>query len=200
MSAQIFVISGPSGVGKSTIIDILRKEMPDLAYSVSHTSRPKREGEIDGVHYNFITRKRFREMIERGEFVEWAEVYGEFYGTSHKSIRENLKEHKDVILDIDPVGARNIKNSYRNCSLIFIVPPSMEELEKRIRKRGTEEEDELKKRLQNAIDEIKESSWYDFIVINENVKDAVMSLKSIIISSRLKSIYMFERVKELLMI
>ena len=200
MSAQIFVISGPSGVGKSTIIDNLRKEMPDLAYSVSHTSRPKREGEIDGVHYNFITRKRFREMIERGEFVEWAEVYGEFYGTSHKSIRENLKEHKDVILDIDPVGARNIKNSYRNCSLIFIVPPSMEELEKRIRKRGTEEEDELKKRLQNAIDEIKESSWYDFIVINENVKDAVMSLKSIIISSRLKSIYMFERVKELLMI
>lgn len=199
MSSQVFVISGPSGVGKSTLINRLSKEMPDLGYSVSHTSRHKREGEVDGVHYNFISRERFRDMIERGEFVEWAEVYGEYYGTSHKTIKEHLLNNRDVILDVDPVGAKNIKAKYMDSSLIFIIPPSLEELKKRIKKRGTERDYDIKVRMEKAIEEIKESSWYDYIVINDDIEKALFALKSIIISSRLKSKHMFQKVKELFM-
>jgi guanylate kinase len=195
MGTQLFVISGPSGVGKSTLIKRLREQLPDIGYCVSHTSRLKRPGEEDGVNYHFITRDRFQEMIRKGEFVEWEEIYGELYGTSYGSITELLDKGRDVIMDIDPRGAKNIKERYEESILIFILPPSMDELERRIRKRATEKEQVINERLQKALGEIKESSWYDYMVINENIEDTVLALRSIIVSNRLRTKNMIQKVK-----
>ncbi len=183
----IFVISAPSGTGKSTIANMLRKEVKNLGYSVSHTTRAKRPKEVEGVDYYFVSIDEFKDMIEQGAFVEWAQVFGNFYGTSKQSLHRVLNQGKDVLLDIDIQGARAIKTLYPESILIFLLPPSMEELERRLRLRSSDPEDVIKKRLNNACKEIRESSWFDYLVINDDLGETVLKIKALIEAERVRS-------------
>lgn len=184
---MLIVISGPSGSGKGTIIKELLKLKPDLIYSVSYTTRPKRKGEIDGKDYFFIEKQKFEDLIEKDFFLEWAKVYNYYYGTSKEFVIENLNKNKDVILEIEIQGARKIREIFdkNNTIFIFIAPPNFEELKKRIveRKRG-ESEEEIEERLNFAIQELEESKNYDYIIINDSVEKAVNELIEIIEKER----------------
>ncbi|HON82664.1 MAG TPA: guanylate kinase, partial [Caldisericia bacterium] len=169
---MLIVISGPSGSGKGTIIKEVIKKISDLIYSVSYTTRPKREGEIEGKDYFFISEDEFEKLIDEDFFIEWAKVYDYYYGTSKEFVIENLRDGKDVILEIEIQGAKKIREIYdkKNAVFIFIAPPDFKELERRImnRKRG-ETEEEIKKRMDFAKKEIEESKNYDYIIINDNI-------------------------------
>ena len=180
---MLIVISGPSGAGKGTIIKEVLKRKPDIVYSVSYTTRPKREGEENGKDYFFISKERFEEMIKNGEFLEWAKVYDYYYGTSKEFVLKKLREGKDVILEIEIQGARKVREIFdrKNTIFIFIAPPSFKELKKRIEKRRRgESEEEIRKRLNFAKEEIKEAEKYDYIVINDDVDRAVEEVLCII--------------------
>ncbi len=183
-SGRIFVVSGPSGSGKSTLIREVRQKVPDLGYSVSHTSRPPRGKEKNGVEYHFVSRENFQRMIDSGEFVEWAEVYQDLYGTSVASLRSQITAGQDVIMDIDVQGARNIKDHFKDAILIYVLPPSMDVLEKRLRERRTDDEKTIRTRLTKAGMEIKNCVSYDYLVFNEQLDQAVEELKSILIAER----------------
>ena len=163
----LLVISGPSGVGKGTVIDSLL-ENDDMAYSVSATTRSPRPGEIDGVDYNYITKEEFRTLIENGDVLEYAEYTGNYYGTPRKFVERKLNEGKSVILEIETCGAMQIKKKMPEAVLIFICPPSLEELESRLRGRGTETEEVILRRLEQAKKEIVLIPEYDYAVVNEN--------------------------------
>ena len=183
-AGRIFVVSGPSGSGKSTLIREVRQKVPDLGYSVSHTSRPPRGQEKNGVEYHFVSRKNFQEMIDKGEFVEWAEVYRDLYGTSVSSLRSQITIGLDVIMDIDVQGGRNIKDHFKDAILIYVLPPSLEILEKRLRDRGTDDEKTIRTRLNKAAKEIKNCVSYDYLLFNDDLDQAVEELKSILIAER----------------
>jgi len=184
MSGQIYVITGPSGVGKSTIIQRLRKKIPGLGYSVSHTSRKPRKNEADGVNYHFVDRETFIKMIRDKAFVEWAEVYGDLYGTSFSSLRSQTEQGLDVVMDLDSYGAKNMKASFDDSILIYILPPSLQVLEKRLRRRASDDEAEIRTRLEKARKEIKKCVDFDYIIFNKNLKQTVDEAAAIIISSR----------------
>ncbi|GAB5045967.1 guanylate kinase [Thermodesulfovibrio sp. TK110] len=183
---NIFVISAPSGAGKTTLCSRLLKALPDLKMSISHTTRKPRHGEIDGVDYFFVDKKTFEKMIANEEFIEWAEVYGNFYGTSKNIIFQLIKQGYDILLDIDTQGAKSIKKIYPETILIFILPPSMEELERRLLQRN-EDKDIIKRRLSKAGEEISQYKFYDYIVINDNLEKALNDLLCIICAERLKT-------------
>jgi len=183
-AGRIFVVSGPSGSGKSTLIREVRQKVPDLGYSVSHTSRPPRGQEKNGVEYHFVSRKNFQEMIDKGDFVEWAEVYRDLYGTSVSSLRGQITIGLDVIMDIDVQGGRNIKDHFKDAILIYVLPPSLEILEKRLRDRGTDDEKTIRTRLNKAAKEIKNCVSYDYLLFNDDLDQAVEELKSILIAER----------------
>ena len=149
-AGRIFVVSGPSGSGKSTLIREVRQKVSDLGYSISHTSRPPRGQEKNGVEYHFVSKENFQKMIDNGDFVEWAEVYQDLYGTSVSSLRSQITVGLDVIMDIDVQGARNIKDHFKEAILIYVLPPSLEILEKRLRERGTDDEKAIRTRLKKA--------------------------------------------------
>ncbi|RUM88612.1 MAG: guanylate kinase, partial [Thermovibrio sp.] len=155
LKGLLIVISAPSGTGKTTLVHMLLKEFPDLEFSVSYTTRPPRPGEVDGRDYHFVDRKTFERMIEEGDFLEWAEVYGNLYGTSRTQVLKALNEGKDVILDIDTQGALQVKKNFPEAVLIFILPPSLKELERRLRNRGTDDEETIERRLKTAREEIR---------------------------------------------
>jgi len=186
---MLIVISGPSGSGKGTIIKEVIKKISDLIYSVSYTTRPKREGEIEGKDYFFISEDEFERLIDEDFFIEWAKVYDYYYGTSKEFVIENLRDGKDVILEIEIQGAKKIREIYdkKNAVFIFIAPPDFKELERRImnRKRG-ETEEEIKKRMDFAKKEIEESKNYDYIIINDNINKAVKKIINIINKERRK--------------
>ncbi|HOC52859.1 MAG TPA: guanylate kinase [Caldisericia bacterium] len=186
---MLIVISGPSGSGKGTIIKEVMKKIPDLIYSVSYTTRPKREGEIEGKDYFFISKDEFEKLIDEDFFIEWAKVYDYYYGTSKEFVLNNLNDNRDVILEIEIQGAKKIREIYdkKNVIFIFIAPPDFKELEKRImnRKRG-ETEEEIKKRMDFAKKEIEESKNYDYIIINDNINKAVKKIVNIINKERRK--------------
>jgi len=186
---MLIVISGPSGSGKGTIIKEVMKKIPDLIYSVSYTTRPKREGEIEGKDYFFISKDEFEKLINEDFFIEWAKVYDYYYGTGKEFVLNNLNDNKDVILEIEIQGAKKIREIYdkKNVIFIFIAPPDFKELEKRImnRKRG-ETEEEIKKRMNFAKKEIEESKNYDYIIINDNINKAVKKIVNIINKERRK--------------
>ena len=169
---RLYVFSAPSGAGKSTIINSLKKGMGFIGYSVSHTSRKPRGSEENGVHYHFVEKDTFRRMIGDGQFVEWAEVYGNLYGTSFLSLDEQTSQGLDVLLDLDHQGAENIKKHYEDSVLIYVLPPSLEVLEDRLRGRGTDNEKVMKKRLDEAVNDMKNCVWYDYIIINDDLKKA----------------------------
>ena len=178
----IIVLSGPSGSGKSTLIQLLLEKHKGLVFSVSYTTRPKRENETEGIDYHFVSKKKFSEMIKKGEFVEWAEVHHHFYGTAYKKVDELSRGENTVVLDIDVKGARNIKNKFPDALLILVVPPSLEVLRKRLVDREHKEDESIKKRLQIATDELKNFGLYDYIVINNSVEDAFLTLDCIYIA------------------
>jgi guanylate kinase len=183
-AGRIFVVSGPSGSGKSTLIREVRQKVPDLGYSISHTSRPPRGQERNGVEYHFVSKESFQKMIESGEFVEWAEVYKDLYGTSVSSLRSQITNGLDVIMDIDVQGGRNIKEHFKDAVLIYVFPPSLEILEKRLRDRGTDDEKAIRARLHTATKEIKHCVSYDYLLFNDKLDQAVEELKSILIAER----------------
>ncbi|AVX20313.1 MAG: guanylate kinase [Bacillota bacterium] len=182
----LLVISGPSGAGKGTVCRALMARHPEVAYSVSATTRKPRPGEIDGVHYYFVTRERFEEMIAAGELLEWAMVYesGNYYGTPRQAVLDNLAAGRDVILEIDVQGALQIREKFPEAIFIFILPPSMEELKKRITGRGTESAESISKRLACAATELSYVKKYDYCIVNDLVEKAVEKLEAIIIAEK----------------
>lgn len=181
----LIVLSGPSGAGKGTLCNALRQHI-EINYSISATTRAPRQGEVDGINYFFMTKAEFRNKIEQGGFLEWAEVYDNYYGTPLDYIRETTAKGKDVMVEIDPQGAKQVRLKMPNAILVFIMPPSYKELEKRIRGRGTETEEEINKRLGCAVKEINTLSLYDYVVLNNDLEDALYDLKTIINSERCK--------------
>jgi guanylate kinase len=180
----LLVISGPSGVGKGTLCTALYKEVSDISYSISATSRLPRPGEVHGVDYYFCSRSEFEGMIKQDDFLEWAVVYGNLYGTPKSQVQEAVKKGKDIILEIDIEGARQIKNKFPDGVFVFIAPPSLEELAERLAKRGADSEDEIQRRLHLASKELENVSNYDYIVHNNDLETAFLMLKSILLAER----------------
>lgn len=184
---SLFVVSAPSGAGKTTLCKKLTSLLPNLKHSVSYTTRPPRQGEVNDRDYTFINRKEFKLMVQSGEFLEWAKIHGEFYGTSTDRIQKLVRSGTDVILDIDTQGAQQLKKDYRGGVYIFVLPPSMEILEKRLEKRMANSQEEINKRIKRAVDEIKIYRKYDYVIINNIFEEAVKELKAIILSHRVSS-------------
>lgn len=178
---NLIVISGPSGSGKSTLIRRLLQKHGELVFSTSHTTRPRRKREIDGKDYHFVSKEQFQQMIGNDEFVEWALVYDNYYGTSYGEIESKTKESPNtfLVLDIDVQGAQNIKKKYQDALFIFIIPPTLEELEKRLVKREKKEDENVRKRLEIARLELKEYNIYDYIIINRDLGNAFYILDCI---------------------
>ena len=182
---QIFVITAPSGTGKTTIIkNILKKDVGGVGYSISHTTRKPREGEVNGLHYFFFDRADFEKMIEDHEFVEWAVVYDQLYGTSVSSINKELSSGKDLLMDVDIQGAKEIKRQFPESLSIFILPPSMDILKERLQRRSTNDKININLRLKKAVDEIQRCRDYDFIIVNDDLKQAIKEIEAIIIAQR----------------
>jgi guanylate kinase len=192
---QLFVISAPSGVGKTTIIRSILSEGASLRFSVSCTTRLPREGEIPGRDYHFLSREEFESGIQAGRFLEWAHVHGQYYGTDGEQIEEWLIDGEDVLLDIDVQGARQVRCAHPQAHTIFILPPSLEALEERLRGRGTESQEQLATRLAAARREIQEAHWYDYIVVNGIVREAAADLQAIFRSCRCLRRLQLERVR-----
>lgn len=176
----LFVVSAPAGCGKDTILEQVLAKEDNVGYSVSATTRAPRPGEVDGTHYFFLTRQRFEEMIANGEVLEYTEYCGNYYGTPRKGVEAMLAEGKDVVLKIEIEGAMNIKKLFPDCCLVFILPPSMHELERRLRKRGTEDEPTIMRRIAQAKNELDAAADYDYFVVNDDLDDAVNDLIAVI--------------------
>src|SRR2546423_12756132 len=180
----LFIVSAPSGAGKTTLVERLVEQTPNLTMSRSYTSRPTRAGETDGVDYNFVTPDRFEAMVAAGEFLEWASLYGNLYGTRKADTEQLLAEGHDVVLVIDVQGARKVRASGLKTTTVFVMPPSLDVLEKRLRGRSKDSEAEIQRRLQVAREEVPAFSEYDYIVVNDEVTAAVDRLRSIVIAER----------------
>ena len=186
---MLLVISGPSGTGKGTLIERLMKEDPTLVFSVSATTRAPRPGEIDGVHYHFVTNERYDELVAENAVVEYANVHGNRYGTLRSEVYERLERGENVVLDIDVQGALNVIASEKEKVSIFILPPSMQELRSRLTGRGTETEEAVERRLHNAVWEISQKDKYQYKVINDDLESCLHTLQAIIEAEKHSSIY-----------
>lgn len=180
MSGRLFVISGPSGAGKGTVVREILRRRPDVFFSVSVTTRPARRAERDGVDYNFISVPEFLGMRDRGDLLEWAEVFGNYYGTPRPPVEAALGSGRHAILELDIQGAENVKRSRPDAVLVFIEPPSMEELTVRLRNRGTEDKDGMSLRIDAAYEEMRRKELYDHIVVNDEVGKAADALLRIL--------------------
>jgi guanylate kinase len=180
----LFVISSTSGGGKTTLVKRLLESLPDLVLSVSHTTRAPREGEIDGSDYHFVDRGDFEQIMESNGFLEWAEVYGEYYGTSLAAVKGVAEQGRDAVLDIDVQGGRQVRERVSGAVLIFIIPPEEDELIRRLRNRGTETPNQLEKRLSAAREELALIPFYDYAVRNDDLEEAAEAIRSIIIAER----------------
>ena len=176
----LVLVSGPSGTGKGTVCNLLREKHPELAYSISATTRQPRPGEVDGVNYYFYDKAKFEAMIEAGELLEWANVYGNYYGTPKQAVLDRLEAGEDILLEIDTQGALNVMEAMPEGLYVFLLPPSLEELEKRLRGRGTETEESIARRLGAAKEEIGRAVKYRYVVVNDTVEKAEETIANII--------------------
>lgn len=180
---MLFIISGPSGCGKSTLVKRVLEEMEDVDFSVSFTTRSKRENEINGKDYFFVDRDEFEDMIEKDKFLEYAVVHKEYYGSAKKEV-EKKSARKDLLLDIDVQGAQQIREKMKKAVFIFILPPVFAELKRRLEKRGQESPESIKKRLEEAKKEIRHYPDFDYVIVNDDLEKALLKIKSIILSVR----------------
>ena len=176
----LVLVSGPSGTGKGTVCNLLREKHPELAYSISATTRQPRPGEVDGVNYYFYDKAKFEARIEAGELLEWANVYGNYYGTPKQAVLDRLEAGEDILLEIDTQGALNVMEAMPEGLYVFLLPPSLEELEKRLRGRGTETEESIARRLGAAKEEIGRAVKYRYVVVNDTVEKAEETIANII--------------------
>ena len=183
----LFVISAPSGAGKTSLVKELRVQVDGFSVSISHTTRTMRPGEIDGVDYYFTNSEKFEEMIAAGEFLEYAKVFGNYYGTAQATVENALSAGKDVLLEIDWQGARQIKKLLPDCQSLFILPPSREALWQRLQKRGQDNAETIERRMRESISEMSHFNEYDYLIINDDFNQAVDEMRSIVVASRLKT-------------
>ena len=176
---KLFVISGASGVGKSTVLKLVMQGRDDLKFSVSATTRPPRPGEVDGVHYYFVTRERFEEMIRQDAFLEYDAHADNYYGTPRAQAEEKMEQGL-LLLDIEPMGAKQVKQAAPDAVLIFIMPPSRQELERRLRSRGDTSEEQMQLRLERAAWEMDQRAWYDYVVVNDDARRCADEILTII--------------------
>jgi guanylate kinase len=185
MNGNLYIIAAPSGAGKTSLVNALLKSDADIALSVSYTTRAPRPGEVDHREYHFIVKPEFLAMIERGEFLEHAEVHGNYYGTSAPWIREQIAAGRDLLLEIDWQGAAQVRKQIAGAIGIFILPPSVEELERRLRNRGQDSEEVIQRRLAAAQDEMRHAGEFDYVIINKDFDAALADLAAIVRASRL---------------
>lgn len=181
---NLFVLSGPSGVGKGTVLDKLLANFDQVEYSISATTRKPRQGELNGRDYFFMEEEKFFEKVEKREFIEWAKVHNNYYGTPRDYVESILEKGKDIILEIDIQGAKQVRKTYPEAIFIFLTPPSLEELEQRLDRRGSEDDKNKAIRLKNARGELEEQRYYNYQIVNDKLMDAVIKLKSIIIAEK----------------
>lgn len=183
----LFVVSAPSGAGKTTLCRAITDSLENLTHSISYTTRSPRPGEVDGRDYFFVSEERFRVMAEAGDFAEWAKVHSNLYGTSRRVLEEVIAKSIDVIVDIDTQGAKQIKGRFEKAVFIFIMPPSLEILEERLRDRKSDNSEEIAKRMRRARAEIKDYTMYDYIVVNRDFGRALQELRSVVIAERCRT-------------
>jgi guanylate kinase len=198
MRGNLYIVSAPSGSGKTTLLQHLLRNFKDLRFSVSHTTRQPRQGERNGVDYYFADRSSFLDMIERGEFLEWAEFNGELYGTTRSFVQEQIEAGSDVILDIDVQGARQVKAKIKDATAIFIMPPSFAELERRLKARMLEPDDVIRRRLEIAKGEILFYRDYDYIIINDILENSIGLLECIVRTGRATPAFQESRIEEII--
>ncbi|WP_447530410.1 guanylate kinase [Vreelandella sp. TE19] len=189
----LFIVSAPSGAGKTSLVRELIESMDGLQVSVSHTTRGRREGEVDGVNYHFCQTQTFETMIERGDFFEYARVFDNYYGTSRQAVQSLLAAGQDVILEIDWQGAQQVRAQMKDAVSIFILPPSRAELERRLASRGTDEHAVIERRMRDAVNEMTHFDEYDYLVVNDDFTTALGELTSLVISQRLTCVAMQHR-------
>ncbi len=182
----LLILSAPSGAGKTTLAHELIARAPDLAWSISHTTRPRRAGEVDGQDYHFVSEETFLSLRDRGAFAEWAQVHSAYYGTTRTTIENTLNTGQDLLLDVDVQGAEQLKLCYPEAVLVFILPPSWQKLEDRLRARGTDEEEAIAQRIRRAQEETRELVRYDYCVINDQLESSVAALHAILCSERIR--------------
>ena len=192
------VVTAPSGTGKTSICKEVLKMNPGLRFSVSFTTRPPRPGEENGKDYYFISEGEFHRRIGQGEFLEWVDHFGHLYGTSALNVNALRERGFDLILDLEPRGAKALKQKWSDGIFVFVLPPSLAELERRIRKRGFDTEEVIRERLDKATDEIKEVTWYDYVIFNEHLEEAIDCLRAIYIAERSRSIRQADKVRALI--
>ena len=181
------MVSAPSGAGKTSLCRAITDSLENLTHSISYATRKPRPGEIDGRDYHFVSPERFQDMIQDGDFAEWAEVHSNLYGTSRRVLDDMVGKGIDVILDIDTQGAKQIKQKYEDAIYVFIMPPSFDVLEERLRNRNSDKEDEIKKRMRRAHEEIKDYTMYDYLVVNHDFDRALTELRSIVTAERCRT-------------
>ena len=186
MSGVLYIVAAPSGAGKSSLVNALLEREPGIALSISHTTRPPRPNDHDGEHYHFINRGVFERMVADGAFLEHAEVFGNLYGTSRAAVEPLLAQGRDVLLEIDWQGALQIKRLFPNAILIFLLPPSWDELLQRLQRRGEDDPQVIAQRMENARIEVSQARHFDFVIINALFESALFDLKAIVHSQRLK--------------
>jgi guanylate kinase len=194
----VFIISAPSGSGKSTLVSRLLNEVGDLAFSVSYTTRKPRGKEVDGRAYHFIDRAEFEERIARGEFLEFADVFGHYYGTHSSALENAAKQAKDLVLDIDVQGAAQLRERVPDAVSIFVLPPSREILEQRLRARSQDSDEVMRRRLANATREIRNYRLYDYVLVNNDLTPAAETLKAIVLAERVKRVRVEEKIRPIL--
>ena len=195
---SVFIISAPSGSGKSTLVHRLLETVPGLTFSISYTTRLPRPNETDRVDYNFISRPEFETRLARGEFLEYAEVFGNYYGTNRETFEQAVRQGRDLVLDIDVQGARQLKVAIPEAISIFVLPPSREVLEHRLRARSQDSEEVIRRRLKGAAEEVRNYTQYDYVLINREIEESSARLASIVKAERLRKARMEEEVRPIL--
>lgn len=198
MPGSLIVISAPSGAGKTSLVHALLKQNPQIGLSVSYTTRAPREGEVNGKHYHFVNRETFLDMAKRGEFLESAEVYGNYYGTSQKWIADETEKGRDILLEIDWQGAAQVRKIFPACVSIFILPPSPEALAQRLNGRGTDDASVIAKRLAAVRDDVAHVAEFDYVIINDDLNRALHELESVVLAARLRGSRQIARHQQLI--